>query len=74
MHGKWSEWIDYSNCTGSCTYGNNTVYRSQIRTCDNPKPDFGGNKCHGDYKKLIECDLPECDRKLCHVSVTSAIV
>ena len=65
VHGGWSEWIPYSNCTGACRYGNNTIYRSQVRTCDNPAPDYGGDPCPGGKRLLIPCDhLPECKREL----------
>ena len=65
VHGAWSEWVPYSNCTGACHYGNNTIYRSRVRKCDNPAPDFGGNPCDGETMSQIPChDLPPCIRKI----------
>ena len=65
VHGKWGAWIPYSNCTGACHYGNNTVYRSRVRECDSPAPDLGGDPCVGSKRELIPCDdLPPCERKL----------
>lgn len=58
VNGQWSEWSKYSKChEGEC--GNGTTSRS--RSCNNPTPANGGNKCVGSIYECKGCFL-EADR------------
>ena len=41
VHGNYSAWGNFSDCTKSCENG--TKYR--YRSCDNPQPEHGGRNC-----------------------------
>ncbi|CAC5416980.1 unnamed protein product [Mytilus coruscus] len=62
VNGAWSEY-GAPKC-GSCsvTCGNGTQIRTRTRTCTNPKPAFGGNKCTGNSSEQNEqiCSLRRC--------------
>ena len=56
IHGRFSPWSDWSNCSVTCGPGN----RSRTRTCTNPAPAQGGRPCptgvgpDGDYRVMTE--------------------
>ena len=56
--GNWTDWSEWSPCSETCGSGNQT----QTRTCDNPRPDFGGNNCSDTNtdSTTIPCQLIEC--------------
>ncbi|CAH3044521.1 unnamed protein product, partial [Porites evermanni] len=60
INGMWGSWSSWSACSKTCGQGT----RERKRLCDNPKPDFSGNKCLGsDIQKencsaLLSCPTP----------------
>lgn len=43
VHGGWTEWSPYSQCSQSC----GVAVKTRRRTCSNPKPAHGGRVCVG---------------------------
>jgi hypothetical protein len=57
IHGGWSVWSQWSDCTTSC--GEGTQDRS--RECNNPLPQYGGDDCPGEPTGTRLCPgLPPC--------------
>ncbi|XP_072318059.1 A disintegrin and metalloproteinase with thrombospondin motifs 13 [Eucyclogobius newberryi] len=56
VHGSWSSWSDFSHCSRTC--GGGVTHRT--RTCNNPKPAFGGHQCVG-----LEIQAELCHQKPC---------
>ncbi|KAH3754724.1 thrombospondin-2-like [Dreissena polymorpha] len=56
VHGNWSDWSIWSNCSATCGVG----VRQKIRTCTNPKPDRSGNDCVGEYIEYTVCPNKPC--------------
>ncbi|XP_059145188.1 A disintegrin and metalloproteinase with thrombospondin motifs 1-like [Physella acuta] len=57
VNGGWSAWSpDWSSCSRSCGGG----VRSKTRTCDNPRPRFGGKECEGPSVKTNLCNVKSC--------------
>lgn len=59
VNGNWTAWFPWSSCSVSCGTGT----QSRLRTCSNPKPDFGGDYCQGDFEETAKCttiDDPSC--------------
>jgi len=56
VNGGFTEWSEWSDCSQSCGAG----VRSKTRTCDNPKPEFGGKSCQGEYKETEYCSTNAC--------------
>ena len=54
QHGGWSLWSSWSSCPVTCGEG----ARVRKRTCDSPKPLFGGEKCTGSDTDEQLCKLP----------------
>ena len=58
IHGGYSDWSNYSECTKSCGNG------SQIRTrnCSNPEPKHSGRDCSGlgSHTEIINCNTHHC--------------
>ena len=46
----------WSMCDKPCNGGN----RSRTRLCNNPSPEFGGEKCHGKSLETKTCDETNC--------------
>ena len=59
VHGGWSVWGPWSECSASCGYGG-TILRT--RACDDPAPLHGGQTCLGSEEETEDCDtdLPLC--------------
>ncbi|XP_078322444.1 semaphorin 5c-like isoform X2 [Crassostrea virginica] len=65
VDGKWSGWGNWDHfraCSATC--GPGVRYRYRYRACDNPKPQYGGNKCPGpqkdeDFKKCLVQKCPK---------------
>lgn len=53
-HGGWSLWSSWSSCPVTCGEG----ARVRKRTCDSPKPLFGGEKCTSSDTDEQLCKLP----------------
>jgi len=56
IHGKWSEYGQYSACSVTCGSGEQT----RSRTCTNPAPAHGGNDCVGQADSVGSCFPKEC--------------
>eukprot|EP00105_Crassostrea_gigas_P019200 XP_011437616.1 PREDICTED: coadhesin [Crassostrea gigas] len=51
LHGGWSMWGPWSECSVTCDTG--VVTRT--RTCDSPRPLFGGRECEGSATDTRDC-------------------
>ena len=60
VDGHWSDWSDYGPCSTSCGPGTKT----RTRTCDNPKPENGGEECLGNGSFEEECHRGACTCEL----------
>ena len=56
VHGNWSNWSEWSECNKPCDNGTS----SRRRSCDNPVPQFGGNKCYGESNETTKCNTHKC--------------
>ncbi|KAL8608110.1 hypothetical protein ACOMHN_016565 [Nucella lapillus] len=56
VHGRYSDWGDWSECSATC--GQGVHYRS--RSCDNPQPMNGGRDCVGERRESASCQLTPC--------------
>jgi hypothetical protein len=56
IDGGWSNWKKFGSCTTKCAGG----ILLHKRTCDNPKPEFGGSVCTGDSIKKVACNTQKC--------------
>nr|KAI8748409.1 A disintegrin and metalloproteinase with thrombospondin motifs 12 [Biomphalaria glabrata] len=58
VDGGWSAWpTHWSECSRTCGGG----IRTKVRTCDNPKPRFGGKECEGESIKTNLCNVKACN-------------
>ncbi|XP_061176515.1 ficolin-3-like [Saccostrea echinata] len=55
VHGGWSEWNSWGDCSDTGGLGN----RTRKRRCDNPTPRFGGKACSGQSSDSSPCNLPD---------------
>ncbi|XP_008432966.1 properdin [Poecilia reticulata] len=65
VHGSWSSWDAWSQCSGSCITDQNMPTRVRQRTCSNPAPSADtvppGNNCPGDAFETQDCsEIPNC--------------
>ncbi|XP_006008696.1 thrombospondin-2 [Latimeria chalumnae] len=70
IDGNWSPWSPWSSCTATCGGG----LRERARTCNSPKPQYGGKKCLGDEKEneicnKVDCPIDGCLSNPCFVGV-----
>ncbi|XP_068688561.1 uncharacterized protein [Montipora foliosa] len=56
IHGGFSKWTKFSECTRSC--GNGT--RTRLRKCSNPQPKRGGRGCLGPDVDIQVCNTQGC--------------
>ena len=56
VHGGWSEWSSYTDCSKTCDEGT----KSRSRTCTRPVPSSGGSECDGNASETMNCELKEC--------------
>ncbi|XP_048579836.1 uncharacterized protein LOC116619170 isoform X2 [Nematostella vectensis] len=58
IHGGYSNWSSFTECTKSC--GNGTITRN--RTCTNPVPRYNGNNCTvvGPAIEILPCNTHPC--------------
>ena len=57
VHGGWTSWSTWSECSPSC--GGNSV-KTRRRTCTSPQPRSGGRTCVGEDIQISDCHLPPC--------------
>ncbi|PWA30115.1 hypothetical protein CCH79_00009766 [Gambusia affinis] len=65
VHGSWSSWEAWSQCSGSCITDQIMPTRVRRRTCSNPAPSTDtvppGNNCPGDALETQDCsEIPNC--------------
>ena len=57
VHGNWSVWSQWSECSTTCGTGT----QDRERECNNPAPQYGGDNCTGVSAETRSClDLPPC--------------
>ena len=56
VHGQWTAWSLWSDCSKTCSSGT----QSRSRTCSNPPPQHGGKKCPGNSSEDRHCDFGPC--------------
>ncbi|XP_072933331.1 semaphorin 5c-like [Epargyreus clarus] len=57
VHGGWSPWSGWSECSATC----GIAVKSRKRSCTSPEPKFGGRVCVGlDVQDLYCANLPPC--------------
>ena len=58
IHGGFSEWTEFSECTKSCGNGS----QNRTRKCSNPKPQHGGKDCSslGANAEIQQCNTQHC--------------
>ena len=58
IHGGYSKWTEFSECTKSC--GNGT--KTRTRNCSNPEPKHGGKDCSslGENIEIQQCNTHYC--------------
>ena len=65
VHGNYTEWSKWTNCSVTCGQGE----RSRYRTCTNPSPKRGGRNCMeqslGVDTEVDKCILSECPGLVC---------
>ena len=66
VHGSWSRWVSWSECTVTCGLGS----QFRTRTCDDPEPTNGGRSCKGSKKETKTCMPTECPSTLATYRLT----
>ena len=58
VHGKYSAWGSFSQCSETCGVGTKT----RTRTCSNPAPQHGGDDCtaEGSTLETANCNEDPC--------------
>ena len=56
VHGGWTNWGNWSECSVTCSGGS----RTRSRSCTDPAPLNGGNDCGGGNLETIICENPHC--------------
>ena len=67
VHGGWSEYGEWSECTGDCGGGTQT----QTRTCTKPEPQHGGDECVGEEDNTQSCNEQPCPSNIVSVNTFS---
>lgn len=57
IDGQWSDWIQTSKCSAEC--GKDGMV-SELRVCNNPAPQYGGEACQGNSVRNVPCNVKEC--------------
>ena len=56
---KWSPWVD-RGCSATCgEHVKRTKIRIKLQEASN-----GGKRCRGATKRILPCDLPECENQI----------
>ena len=61
IHGNYSDWSVFSNCSKTCGNG----IQTRTRNCSNPKPKYGGRDCSN---LGLEFEVKECNTRPCPVN------
>ncbi|KAK6167247.1 hypothetical protein SNE40_021325 [Patella caerulea] len=56
VHGNWSPWDEWGECSNSCGGGQ----RKRFRYCTNPPPGIGGRLCPGQAEETSNCNPDPC--------------
>ena len=56
VHGEWSTWAPWEECSVSCYEG----VKKRHRTCTNPAPSLYGHNCIGDPVEFNICNEQPC--------------
>ena len=56
MDGGWGPYGEWSSCPVTCNGG----IQKRTRKCNQPKPQFGGEKCTGDEEETKPCGMSKC--------------
>ena len=56
IDGGWSTWSTWRSCSENCGGG----FQMRTRSCDAPKPKYGGARCRGNYFQTISCNTENC--------------
>ena len=56
VHGGWTEFGDWSECSAECDGGSKT----RSRTCTNPAPQHKGADCRGNESENRDCNTQDC--------------
>ncbi|KAK4320514.1 hypothetical protein Pmani_008631 [Petrolisthes manimaculis] len=57
VHGGWTSWSSWSQCSATC----GIAVKTRRRSCSNPEPRHGGRVCVGQERTEIYChSLPHC--------------
>ncbi|XP_062512619.1 hemicentin-1-like isoform X1 [Corticium candelabrum] len=56
LNGGWTAWSTWQLCSHSCG-GGQTL---RVRSCTNPRPDFGGQRCPGENSQNTACNRIPC--------------
>ncbi|XP_057313082.1 SCO-spondin-like isoform X2 [Hydractinia symbiolongicarpus] len=65
IHGNWTEWSSYSDCSVTCGIGT----KERNRTCTDPPPQFGGDECvmMNTTRGLVEYNSTQCNLVMCPI-------
>ncbi|XP_005733181.1 hemicentin-1 isoform X1 [Pundamilia nyererei] len=56
ISGNWGPWSSWGSCSKTCNGGQMRRYR----TCDNPRPAYGGRACAGADTQIQRCSTVKC--------------
>lgn len=56
VDGGWGSWYPWERCGVTCGAG----LRERRRSCDSPRPQFGGEACPGTDRQTEACDSGPC--------------
>lgn len=56
VNGNWAAWSSWGSCSKTCNGGQMRRYR----TCDTPRPAFGGRACAGADSQTQRCSIVSC--------------
>ncbi|XP_067825529.1 hemicentin-1-like [Heptranchias perlo] len=56
VHGRWSEWSEWGDCSRRCGQGN----RTRARSCNDPPAQHGGRPCEGKSTDVKKCAFIPC--------------
>ena len=58
MHGGFSQWSSFTECSKTCGNG----LKSRTRLCNSPEPrGDAGRNCTGDFNEIKHCRLATCE-------------